>query len=104
MIGKFAAEDIFPVFGWVVDRVSGLEGSRRKSFRALDTFYQKAIEDHREKKKKTGGDEREDLIDVLLKLQSQETKLGSTRITDKHIRAILMVSLSKNSVHRAQNI
>lgn len=90
MIGKFAAEDIFPVFGWIVDRISGLEASRRKSFRELDAFYQKAIVDHREKKKTE--DEREDLIDVLLKLQSQETKLGSTRITDKHIRAILMVS------------
>ncbi|KAG2259128.1 hypothetical protein Bca52824_078422 [Brassica carinata] len=88
VIGKFAAEDIFPVFGWIVDRISGLEASRRKSFRELDAFYQKAIVDHREKKKTE--DEREDLIDVLLKLQSQETKLGSTRITDKHIRAILM--------------
>lgn len=90
VIGKFAAEDVFPVFGWIIDRISGLESSRRKSFRDLDTFYQKAIDDHREKKKTE--EEREDLIDVLLKLQSQETKLGSTRITDKHIRAILMVS------------
>uniref|UniRef100_A0A1J3EWW7 Cytochrome P450 71B6 n=1 Tax=Noccaea caerulescens TaxID=107243 RepID=A0A1J3EWW7_NOCCA len=88
VIGKFAAEDIFPVFGWIVDRISGLESSRRKGFRDLDTFYQKAIVDHRLKKKTE--EEREDLIDVLLKLQSQETKLGSSGITDKHIRAILM--------------
>ncbi|KAL1207173.1 Cytochrome P450 71B6 [Cardamine amara subsp. amara] len=88
VIGKFAAEDVLPVFGWIIDRISGLESSRRKSFTDLDTFYRKAIDDHREKKKTE--EEREDLIDVLLKLQSQETKLGSTRITDKHIRAILM--------------
>ncbi|XP_010429385.1 PREDICTED: cytochrome P450 71B6-like [Camelina sativa] len=87
VIGKFAAADIFPGFGWILDRINGLESSRRKSFRDLDTFYQKAIVDHREKKK---TEEREDLIDVLLKLQSQETKLGSNRITDTHIRAILM--------------
>lgn len=89
VIGKFAAADIFPGFGWILDRISGLDSSRRKSFRELDTFYQKAIVDHREKKR---SEEREDLIDVLLKLQSQETKLGSNRITDTHIRAILMVS------------
>ncbi|KFK32676.1 hypothetical protein AALP_AA6G274300 [Arabis alpina] len=88
VIGKFAAADIFPVFGWIIDRISGLESSRKKSFRDLDTFYQKAIVDHRENRKME--EEREDLIDVLLKLQSQETKLGSTMITDKHIRAIIM--------------
>ncbi|VYS53336.1 unnamed protein product [Arabidopsis thaliana] len=87
VIGKFAAADIFPGFGWILDRISGLDSSRRKSFQDLDTFYQKAIVDHREKKK---TEDREDLIDVLLKLQSQETKLGSSRITDTHIRAIIM--------------
>ncbi|EOA26958.1 hypothetical protein CARUB_v10023053mg [Capsella rubella] len=87
VIGKFAAADIFPSFGWIIDRISGLESSRKKGFKDLDTFYQKAIVDHREKKR---TEEREDLIDVLLKLQSQETKLGSNRITDTHIRAILM--------------
>lgn len=95
VIGKFAAEDIFPVFGWIVDRISGLESSRRKGFRDLDTFYQKAIVDHRLKKKTE--EEREDLIDVLLKLQSQETKLGSSGITDKHIRAIIMVKFHKKN-------
>ncbi|CAN8284101.1 unnamed protein product [Cochlearia groenlandica] len=101
VIGKFAAEDVLPVVGWIVDRITGLESSRRKSFTDLDAFYQKAIVDHREKKKKKTKkkeeeeeeeeeEEREDLIDVLIRLQSQETKLGSSRITDKHIRAILM--------------
>ncbi|EOA26276.1 hypothetical protein CARUB_v10023049mg [Capsella rubella] len=87
VIGKFAAADIFPGFGWIIDRISGLESSRRKSFKDLDTFYQKAIVAHRENKK---TEEREDLIDVLLKLQRQETKIGSNRITDAHIKAILM--------------
>ncbi|CAN8268316.1 unnamed protein product [Cochlearia groenlandica] len=96
VIGKFAAEDVLPVVGWIVDRITGLESSRRKCFTYLDAFYQKAIVDHREKKKKTKTkeeeeeEEREDLIDLLIRLQSQETKLGSSRITDKHIRAILM--------------
>ncbi|XP_010556204.1 PREDICTED: cytochrome P450 71B6-like [Tarenaya hassleriana] len=88
VIGKFAAEDIFPVVGWIVDRITGLDATRRKSFHDLDAFFQQTIDDHRKNRKSEEG--REDLIDVLLKLQKQGTKLGSRMITDKHIKAILM--------------
>ncbi|KAK3443231.1 hypothetical protein EUGRSUZ_B03263 [Eucalyptus grandis] len=73
MLESFSASDFFPRFGWIVDRFTGLHSRLEKSFRNLDVFYQKVIEEHRNA---TKSHEQEDMVDLLLKMVRDQTELA----------------------------
>nr|QWK52228.1 cytochrome P450 71B34-3 [Isatis tinctoria] len=86
MLGSFSASDFIPYVGWIIDWLTGLQGRREKSVRDLDTFYEQVIDLHKEDKKQG----REDFVDLLLRLEKEETVLGNDNLTRNHIKAILM--------------
>ncbi|VVB04112.1 unnamed protein product [Arabis nemorensis] len=86
MLGSFSASDYIPYAGWMVDRFSGLEGRRDKSVQDLDAFYEQMFDLHKEEKEKGS----EDFVDVLLRLEKEETVVGNDKFTRNHIKAILM--------------
>ncbi|KAF8052033.1 hypothetical protein N665_1625s0008 [Sinapis alba] len=85
-LGSFSASDFFPNGGWIVDWLTGLQGRRERSVRDLDAFYEQMIDLHKEGNK----DGVEDFVDLLLKLEKEETVLGYGKLTRNHIKAILM--------------
>ncbi|KAF8040747.1 hypothetical protein BT93_B2850 [Corymbia citriodora subsp. variegata] len=88
MLGSFSASDFFPRFGWIVDRFTGLHPRLEKSFHNLDAFYQQVIEEHRNANKSNKEDE--DIVDLLLKMERDQTELATVRFTEDNIKAILM--------------
>ncbi|CAA7061647.1 unnamed protein product [Microthlaspi erraticum] len=86
MLGSFSASDFIPYVGWIIDRFSGLQARRERSARDLDAFYEQMFDLHKERKK----DGSEDFVDLLLKLEKEETVLGNHKLTRNHIKAILM--------------
>ncbi|KAJ7945464.1 Cytochrome P450 [Quillaja saponaria] len=60
-----------------------------KSFHDLDGFYQQVIDQHL-KTKETKQEEEEDIIDLLLKLERNQTEVDGVRFSQNHIKAILM--------------
>lgn len=87
MLGSFSASDFFPRFGGIVDKFTGLHSRLEKSFRNLDVFYQKVIDEHRNANK---SNEEEDIVDLLLKMERDQTELAAVRLREDNIKAILM--------------
>ncbi|KAI3983106.1 hypothetical protein MKX01_035387 [Papaver californicum] len=87
-ISGFSASDFFPKVGWIVDRITGSHGIIEKCFHDLDEFYQQMIDEHLDPKRIKP--DHDDIIDVLLKLEKDQT--SSIRLTNDHIKAILMVT------------
>ncbi|GKV01518.1 hypothetical protein SLEP1_g14067 [Rubroshorea leprosula] len=90
MLGSFAAADFFPYFGWIVDRMTGLHTRLERSFKKLDAFFQKVLDDHLCSGRQITEEEQEDIIDVLIKIGKYEKASGTEKITHNHIKAILM--------------
>ncbi|KAJ0230582.1 hypothetical protein HA466_0306870 [Hirschfeldia incana] len=86
MLGSFSAADFFPGVGWIIDLFTGLQERREKSVRDLDAFYEYVMDLHKEQKKQG----REDIVDLLLRLEKEGTVLGNDNLTRNHIKAILM--------------
>nr|AYM55677.1 cytochrome P450 [Croton stellatopilosus] len=86
VLGSFSAADFFAGIGWIVDRLTGLHARREKTFLEFDEFYQKVIDDHIQKGKRSYG--HEDIIDVLLELEKDQT--AGIQLSQDHIKAILM--------------
>ncbi|XP_010531534.1 PREDICTED: cytochrome P450 71B34-like [Tarenaya hassleriana] len=87
ILRKFSAEDLFPYVGWIVDRVTGLHRRREKCFHDLDEFYEDTIRNHIQNNNQEG---REDIVDVMLKIEREQLAVGDKRFTRNHIKAILM--------------
>ncbi|CAH8383477.1 unnamed protein product [Eruca vesicaria subsp. sativa] len=85
-MGNFAASDFFPAGGWIIDRLTGLQGLRERSVRGLDDFYEQMFDLHKQGNK----DGVEDFVDLLLRLEKEETVVGYGKLTRNHIKAILM--------------
>ncbi|GLT81792.1 hypothetical protein SLE2022_002250 [Rubroshorea leprosula] len=90
MLGSFAAADFFPYFGWIVDRITGLHRRLERSFKKLDAFFQKVLDDHLCSGRRITEEEHEDIIDVLIKIGKYEAVSGTEKTTHNHIKAILM--------------
>ncbi|KAI3866638.1 hypothetical protein MKW92_027592, partial [Papaver armeniacum] len=82
----FSATDFFPKVGWIIDRITGMDGRIEKVFHDLDKLFQEMIEEHLNPVRPKP--EHEDLIDVLLKLQNDQT--STIRLENDNIKAILM--------------
>ncbi|XP_030449480.1 cytochrome P450 71B10-like [Syzygium oleosum] len=88
MLGSFSVSDFFPRFGWIMDRFTGLHSRLEQSFHNLDTFYQQVIDEHRGVNK--SNEEEEDIVDLLLKMERDQTELAGVRFKEDNIKAILM--------------
>ncbi|CAA7023237.1 unnamed protein product [Microthlaspi erraticum] len=99
VLGSFAAADYFPVIGKLIDRITGLHGKCEKVFKILDSFFDQAIKHHLE-------DEgiKDDIIDLLLKMEKGEIGLGEYQLTRTHTKGILFNILSAGIDTSAQTV
>ncbi|KAM7464685.1 hypothetical protein LguiA_032806 [Lonicera macranthoides] len=88
MLGCRSASDFFPYVGWIIDRITGLHGRLERSFRELDAFYQEVIDDHLNSSKMEKDND--DIIDVLLRIERDQSESDVVQLTKDHIKAILM--------------
>ncbi|XP_021743799.1 cytochrome P450 83B1-like [Chenopodium quinoa] len=84
MFTSFFFSDYFPIIGWL-DKVTGKFSRLEKIFKEMDAFYEEIINDHLDPNKPKS--EREDIIDILLRLRKHHP---SYQLTLDHIKAILM--------------
>lgn len=90
VMGGFNKEECFPYIGWIFDWLSGYHSNLEKLSVRLDTFFEKAIDDHVNPEKRKIED-REDIIDVLLNVQKHQTEFDEARLLRNHIKGVLLV-------------
>ncbi|KAJ7946102.1 Cytochrome P450 [Quillaja saponaria] len=88
MLGSFSASNFFPYVGWIVDKLTGHHDRLERSFHDLDGFYQQVIDQHLDTKE-TKHEEEQNIIDMLLKLERNQTEIDAVQFTQNHIKAIL---------------
>ncbi|KAI6686622.1 hypothetical protein NL676_032535 [Syzygium grande] len=71
-----------------MDTFTGLHSRLERSFHNLDVFYKKVIDEHRNANK--SNEEEEDIVDLLLKMERDQTELAAVRLKEDNIKAILM--------------
>ncbi|XP_043690918.1 cytochrome P450 71B37-like [Telopea speciosissima] len=84
-LNNFSGDDIFPSFGWIINMLTGHTARVDRALHNLDKFFEKAIEDHLDSNRPKP--EREDIIDVLLRLQRDQS--SRIPITKDHIKGVL---------------
>uniref|UniRef100_A0A2N9HH40 Cytochrome P450 n=1 Tax=Fagus sylvatica TaxID=28930 RepID=A0A2N9HH40_FAGSY len=87
MLGSFNASEYFPTVGWIIDKFSSRFQRLERIFHELDNFFKHVIDLHLNPQTKK---EHEDIIDVLLKIEREQTKFGAAQFTKDNIKAILM--------------
>ena len=90
MLGSFCASDFFPYVGWIIDRLTGFHRRLESSFHELDVFFQQVIDDHLNSGRTM--QDQEDIVDVLLRMERDQTENSAIQLTKDHIKAILMVN------------
>ncbi|CBI16811.3 unnamed protein product, partial [Vitis vinifera] len=88
LLGGLTASDFFPYVGRIVDRLTGLHGRLERSFHEMDGFYQQVIEDHLNPGRVK--EEHEDIIDVLLRIEREQSESSALQFTKDNAKAILM--------------
>jgi hypothetical protein len=89
--GSISADESIPYLGWIVDRLTGHRARTERVFHELDTFFQHLIDNHL----KPGRiKEHDDMVDVLLRIEKEQTELGASQFTKDNIKAILLVCCS----------
>jgi hypothetical protein len=89
--GSISADESIPYLGWIVDRLTGHCARTERVFHEVDTFFQHLIENHL----KPGRiKEHDDMVDVLLRIEKDQTELGASQFTKDNIKAILLVCCS----------
>ncbi|KAJ6431075.1 hypothetical protein OIU84_018550 [Salix udensis] len=88
VLGSISADEYIPYLGWIVDWLTGHRAKMERVFHELDTFFQHAIDNHLQPGRKKDQD---DMIDVLLKIEKEQTEVGASQFTRDNIKAILMV-------------
>nr|KYP76060.1 Cytochrome P450 84A1 [Cajanus cajan] len=100
LFGAFNIADFVPFLGWLDPQ--GLNQRLVEARATLDSFIDKIIDEHVEKKRSGNGnsDDESDMVDELLNFYSEEAKLNnheledlqnSIRLTKDNIKAIIMV-------------
>ncbi|KAK1369824.1 hypothetical protein POM88_035916 [Heracleum sosnowskyi] len=85
-LGMVNIADYLQWMGWF-NKLNGVEARLDKNFRELDSFYDRAIQEHRECPTRTRTDEHEDLVDVLLRVQTDPNQ--DIALTDDQMKAVL---------------
>lgn len=89
ILGGFCVADLFPQIAWF-NRLNGFKAKVEKNFRELDKLYNEVIEEHRDPKRPKS--DHEDLVDVLLRLQSDPNQVIA--LTGEQIKGVLTVCSS----------
>ncbi|GAB4840544.1 hypothetical protein Ancab_021313 [Ancistrocladus abbreviatus] len=96
LLAGFCLGDFFSEWRWV-NSVSGYKRRLERNLKDLRRVCDQTIEEHLKKNKdeerKFGEEEREDFVDVLLRVQKQEDL--EVPITDDNLKALVLVSSSK---------
>ncbi|KAF5179992.1 Cytochrome p450 [Thalictrum thalictroides] len=87
LLGSFSFGDFFPGFGWM-DAFTGLTRNMKRVSKELDAFLEQIIKEHRTKPKQDDADGRKDFVDILLRVQKDNT-LDIT-ITNNNIKAVIL--------------
>ncbi|KAB2041924.1 hypothetical protein ES319_D02G180900v1 [Gossypium barbadense] len=87
MLGSFCNSDFLPYVGKVIDWFTGFHTRLGSSFHELDSFFQRVIEDHLDSG--PTKDDEEDIVDVLLRMEKDQTQNDAIQLTKDHIKAIL---------------
>lgn len=87
LLGEFSFGEFFPWFGWVVDRVSGLEGRVERVANGIDEFLEGIVEERM--KKDDDEEEQEDFAGIMIKIQRDDA--AGVSIDRDSIKAILLV-------------
>ena len=99
LFGAFNIADFIPCLGWI--DLQGLNSRLTKAHRAMDSFIDRIIDQHAEKKSSSGvgGEEDTDMVDEMLALSRNEANvLGSDdmhksiKFTKDNIKGLIMVS------------
>ncbi|TXG56177.1 hypothetical protein EZV62_017490 [Acer yangbiense] len=90
IVGGFTTEECFPYFGWIIDRLNGYHAKLEKVFHELNTFFEKAIDDHLKPERMTIDQDQEDIIDAMLKIMKDQTKSDQAWLTKDNIKAVLL--------------
>ncbi|GAA0172864.1 hypothetical protein Leryth_003364 [Lithospermum erythrorhizon] len=85
MLNSFWISDFFPLFGNILDKVSGMHNRLEKCFLDFDAFFERVIDEHVDHPTRPKP-ERDDIIDILLELSRD--KSAPVRLTKDHIKAI----------------
>ncbi|OVA20568.1 Cytochrome P450 [Macleaya cordata] len=81
LMGAFCFADFFPSLGWL-DFFTGLTGKLKRTSQELDSFFDKVIDEHLLPKSKNHSqqEDKEDLIDILLLAQKDNSNLSRDSI------------------------
>ncbi|KAB1213133.1 Cytochrome P450 71B34 [Morella rubra] len=88
ILAGFDASEYFPYVGWIMDKLSGRIQRLENTFHELDRFLQELIDLHLVPERTKL--EHEDIVDVLLRIEREQTESGATRFTKENIKAILL--------------
>ncbi|KAJ0037525.1 hypothetical protein Pint_22832 [Pistacia integerrima] len=96
VMGSFSADECFPYVSWIVDRLSGYNAKLERVFKEFDAFFHQIIRDHL--KPDVKKQEQEDIIDVMLKIEREQTEsCREARLTNDHINIKAVLSASTHS-------
>ncbi|XP_026382195.1 cytochrome P450 71A9-like [Papaver somniferum] len=87
LFAGFSIADFFPLMGWI-HKFNGLDARIKKSYRKLDAFFNKVIDEHINADKSSKPDV-EDLVDALL-FRSHKDDIQSATLVRDQIKGILM--------------
>ncbi|GMN41495.1 hypothetical protein TIFTF001_010717 [Ficus carica] len=86
MLGSFAASDFFPYVGWIVDKLTGLQAKFELSFRELDDIFERVVDEHLNRT----PEDQEDIVDLMLSIERDQSKFGEVQFNRDCTKAILM--------------
>ncbi|CAN1309571.1 Cytochrome P450 71B36 [Linum perenne] len=92
VMGSISAQQTLPRgIGWIVDKWTGHHKRIERVFGELDGFFSHVIEEHVKRGSWEKADEDKDVIDVLLGVEMEESRLGrESRFTKDNIKAVLL--------------
>lgn len=87
LLGDLNVADYYPWFGWLLNKVNGVDARLEKNFKELDEFYDDIIQEHLGCTTNSRKDFK-DLVDVLLQLQKDPNQ--TIALDNNQIKGILM--------------
>lgn len=89
--GNLSAEELLPLIGWIIDRLTGHNTKVERVSKELDTFFSQVVDEHLNPARR---EEQEDIVDVLLRMEMEQTESesGTSWLTKDNIKAVLLVS------------
>nr|GMD67103.1 cytochrome P450 71A9-like [Ipomoea batatas] len=90
LLGEPNLADVFPRLAWI-NKVNGLDARLEKTFKDIDSFFNKVMEEHLAEHSRHEHDEEdeEDIVHTLLRIQKDPNQT-SMPLTNQHIKGVLV--------------